>query len=271
MISTTCPSQTNTFFASLESTPELDLRDPRGKRHPVAIVLLGLTLALLSKRDGSLSSLQRHMANHYRALCAALNRSPFRPISRPQLPLLLAKVDGDVFAHLISTQVGLQLKPHQKAWFAGDGKELRGSIGTSDKRGQAVVELVEHTTGQVVRQGFYDGQKESERPLMRSLLAQSGVNTQPVTLDALPLNPLTIRPIHQASGWYSVGLKANQSELYTDWLRVSQHQVPTARLTTYDKGHGRIERRRYQSFDLADAYVDDRWQTAGTTAGYKPC
>jgi hypothetical protein len=109
----------------LENTPALDLRDSGGKKHSLAMVLMGLILALLSKRHGSLSSLHRHLKHHYGSLCQAVARSVFQPISRPHQPILLQKVDGTIFDQLLHNQFDISLSAEQKSWFATDGKELR--------------------------------------------------------------------------------------------------------------------------------------------------
>jgi len=49
----------NSFYVKLQNLVGLDLRDNRGKIHNLAFVLLGLSIALLQKRDGNLSSLHR--------------------------------------------------------------------------------------------------------------------------------------------------------------------------------------------------------------------
>ena len=50
----------------------MDLRDNRGKEHDLAVILMGVMLAILSNRDGNLSSLHRHMENHYAQLLEEL-------------------------------------------------------------------------------------------------------------------------------------------------------------------------------------------------------
>ncbi|MGI8884309.1 MAG: hypothetical protein ACR2IA_08695 [Pyrinomonadaceae bacterium] len=59
-----CQENSRSFFGKLQNAEGLDLRDNRGKRHDLAVVLVGVTLAVLSNRDGSLSSIQRHLKNH---------------------------------------------------------------------------------------------------------------------------------------------------------------------------------------------------------------
>ena len=101
MTTTTCPSKTTTFYQLLEQTPGLDMRDNRGKVHSIALVISGLVMALCCGRDGKLSSLHRNMVNHFTALCKATNSSQAKPISRSQLPILLAKVNGAIFSKLL--------------------------------------------------------------------------------------------------------------------------------------------------------------------------
>lgn len=71
MTTAPCPLKTTTFFQLLATTPELDGRDNRGKRHSLALVLTGLVAALCCERDGSLSRLHRHMVNHFNSLLEA--------------------------------------------------------------------------------------------------------------------------------------------------------------------------------------------------------
>ena len=109
-----CPLKPTTFFQLLDNTPELDGRDNRGKRHSLALVLTGLVAALCCGRDGSLSRLHRHMANQFATLLEATQLADQKVISRAQLPLLLAKVNGTRFAQLLFEWFGFVLDEEQK-------------------------------------------------------------------------------------------------------------------------------------------------------------
>jgi hypothetical protein len=67
-----CQEDNRSFFEKLQSIEGLDLRDNRGKRHALAVVLMGVMLALLSNRDGNLSSIHRHLKNHAREIGGTL-------------------------------------------------------------------------------------------------------------------------------------------------------------------------------------------------------
>jgi len=114
MTTTACPAKITTFFQLLEQTPDLDMRDNRGKRHSLALVLTGLVAALCCGRDGNLSRLHRHMTNQFENLLDATELTEHKVISRAQLPILLAKVNGSCFAKLLFEWFGLTLDEDQK-------------------------------------------------------------------------------------------------------------------------------------------------------------
>lgn len=208
-----CQEDNRSFFEKLQNEKGLDLRDNRGKRHDLAVVLVGVMLALLSNRDGNLSSIQRYLENHYEQLVEVLGVEKKIAISRSQLPNILAEVSVVVFDSLLFANYGIKLNAAQKKWFAIDGKELRGSIETGNKRGEAIVQAVAHQDLQVAAQVYYAGEKESEVPAVRKLLEESELAHQKISFDALHCKPQTLAIITRASGKYVVGVKENQKEL----------------------------------------------------------
>lgn len=230
----------------------------------MAFVLTGLTLAICCGRDGKLSRLHRHMANHFEALRIATQTWPDRVISRAHLPVLLAKVNGDIFARLLFNWYGIALSQEAKHWFAFDGKELRGSIQPGHKRGEACVSALAHDTGQVVNQTYYNGSKESERPAVLRLLTQSGLCSQKITLDALHLTPKATKAIHGAKGVYLIGLKSNQAHLYRYCICHSlTNKAVYEKIDEPERGHGRVDQRSYASCCLQPNALAVRWRKTG--------
>jgi len=259
-----CPAKTTTFFQLINNTPELDMRDNRGKRHSLALVLTGLVAALCCGRDGNLSRLHRHMVNHFESLLKMTQLTDCKSISRAQLPLLLASVNGLCFAQLLFDWFNIVLDEEQKRWFSLDGKELRGSIQPGHTRGEVVVSAVAHQHGAVVAQTYYCGTKESERPAVATLIESQNLAHQKLTLDALHLIPTTLKLIHAGKGQYVVGLKSNQPHLYRtctvkDLFGIADYE----RIDAPTKQHGRVEQRRYRSFTLTASLVAARWRQAG--------
>ncbi len=217
-----CQKDSRSFFEKLQNAEGLDLRDNRGKRHNLAIVLAGVTLALLANRDGCLSSIERHLAHHYVKLMRHLDLEIKTPISRAQLPRVLEKVAVSVFDKLVFEHFGVQLNEKEKQWFAVDGKELRGSIEAGAKRGEAVVQVVAHESRQTVAQDYYAGEKESEVPVVRNLLKNNRLASAKISLDALHCKPETLEMIVSGGGKYLVGLKNNQKKLKKEVFQVTK-------------------------------------------------
>ncbi len=153
----------------------------------------------------------------------------------------------------------LKLTPAEREWFAVDGKELRGSIEVGNKRGEAVVQAVSHSSGQVAGQDYYSGEKESEVPVVRKLLREQGLASQKISLDALHCKPASLEIITRSGGKYLVGLKENQKQMKKQVNKVSRTQAFLAKLSNLEKGHGRIERREYEFYDLLEMKKDERW------------
>lgn len=255
--------QETTFYEKLQNCKDLDLRDNRGKRHDLSFVLIGLILGMLRKRDGKLSSIHRSMEHNHTKTCAALGIDTQVVVSRSHLPVLLSKVNRAAFEALIWSEYGIELSEEQKEWFAGDGKELRGSIEKGDKRGEVLVQIVGHSHRGVVCQAFYNGEKESEKACLEHLVEATGVQKQQLTADALHLHPKMTGLLHQAGGVFVIGLKDNQKELLEDMIDHTQVFKPCQAHKSVDKGHGRLEIRHYSCFDVRGEYFESRWDDSG--------
>lgn len=262
----TLPAQDKAFFAILKQQTELDGRDTRGRKHSLALVLMGVLMALCSGRDGNLSSLHRHMKNRFSALCRLVGQKAPNVISRAQLPRLLAQVNQPVFAQLVLTHYGLVLADHCSDWLSGDGKELRGSILKGQHRGEVCVSVIVQTNNSIVAQTYYNGTKESERPAMSNLLINSGLVNRKIVLDALHLTPALLETIHHHKGSYLIGLKDNQHHLLRLCIVRTMLVAPCyVRLEAPQRGHGRMEERTYACFPIGGLQTDSRWHKAGLT------
>ena len=73
----------------------------------MSLILVGVVIGLLRKRDGVLSSIHRSMFNTHDQLCKALGVENTGVVSRSQLPLVLEKVNLGVFEQLLFGHYGL--------------------------------------------------------------------------------------------------------------------------------------------------------------------
>ena len=258
----------NSSFYQLLQDPKLDKRDNRGKRHSLAPILFGVIMSVVTGRDHSTASLYRYLQNNHKKICAALDLPDCPVISRAQLPLVLAKVDKKCFAQLCQKHFGqkAKLEAFFRDWYAGDGKELCGTIEQGQKRGVAIVQVVSQKDQQIIAQDFYQGNKESEIVSMRDLLADLGLKDSGISLDALHCNPETLSAIESSRNAYVVGLKGNQSVLLTEMVSESLVSEPYCSLETTEVGHGRKERRQYQVFDISEVEIDARWSSCNVSS-----
>lgn len=97
---------------------------------------------------------------------------------------------------------------------------------------------------------------------MQELLSEAGLAAQKISLDALHLSPKTLTQIEKSKGVYIVGLKENQTELLADMRRASQTLPTNGSCSEIEKGHGRIEKRKYDTYSIGNEYFDARWEAA---------
>lgn len=128
------------------------------------------------------------------------------------------------------------------------------------KRGEALVQLVGQESRQVLGQSYYNGEKESEKSCIRNLLTTSQATGQKISLDALHLSPSTCELINGGGGIFLIGLKNNQTVLLEDMVFCSQTSKAILQSKKWEKGHGRIEYRKYELYDISQEYFDPRWE-----------
>ena len=235
-----------------------DKRDNRGKRHELAFVLGGVVLAIIAGRS-SVSSIQRFIHNRLDWLRRVLGYREAAAVSRAQLPRILDKVDWPALNEILEGQWGIRLERRGQAWYALDGKTLRGVAGHQER----VLLAVSHQEGRTVAQQPMSGPKESEITAARTMLAATGLDKDKITLDALHFNPLSTGQINQAGGWFVIQLKDNQPLLAAQLSRLAAETTPLGRLQTVEQDHGRREIRQAIFFDLRHLDLEARWAESG--------
>ena len=251
-------------FVGLLKNDLPDLRDNRGKRHSLAFVIVGFVLATLVGRQ-KLSGIHRFIANRVDWLGELTQIEAAKPISRAHLPRLLDRLDWPVLNRLIERCFGVRVEcDGAQQWVAVDGKALRGTLDAGDK--QNLILAVAHGTREVVAQVRQCGDKSSEIPEVRTLLKDSGLEKQKVTLDAHHFNPATLGQIRQADGTYLVQAKENQPVFLQQCQALSTESAALAETAGHDKANGRVSTRRAQLFSLASLTLDSRWDDSGLSA-----
>jgi predicted transposase YbfD/YdcC len=221
-------------------------------------VLGGVVLAIMSGRS-SASSIQRFIKNRIKWLRRVLDKDEAKPVSRAQLPRILAEVEWVALNEIIWVHFGFKIEVEHNKWYALDGKALRGI----EEPGERVLLAVSHVERKTVAQKRMHGPKESEITAVREMLTETGLEKGKITLDALHFNPTTTQQCHQAGGLFIIQLKDNQPTLFEQMSQEAAEAVPLGTLKSTEKGHGRLEVRQAALFDIGHLKLDPRWDESG--------
>jgi predicted transposase YbfD/YdcC len=248
-----------------------DLRDPRGVRYPLALLL---TIALWAKLTGatSLRAIAEWARERRGELAARFG------LSRPHMPhpTTWSRVFGSAVAiDVLKQQLALLLAPPPPAevprpaaeHLALDGKTMRGTIPQGSSQGVHLLSAYAVSTGRVLAQEAVAG-KENERVAAPRLLERIDLRGRLISDDALFAQRPVSTHIVEAGGHYCWFVKENQPTLLDDLRRhVTPRVFPVATgfspipldvvvVAQHDNGHGRREYRRLTVSSLLADYSD---------------
>ena len=146
----------------------------------------------------------------------------------------------------------------------GRSRSIDGVVG--EKRGQNVVSLTAHQGGQSTVIGYYDGSKESEKPVVTAHFELAGPLKDGYSFDALHTFPRNLELINQRGGTYLAQVKNNQAVLLEDCELIHQHLPSAYGDQQCEKGHGRVETRRSWGYGLPVAGLEERWVQTGISS-----
>ena len=150
-----------------------------------------------------------------------------------------------------------------------DGKTICGSRDDN----YSVIHMISawaNKTGIVLGQQRVDG-KSNEIPAVPQLLDLIDVQNCTITSDAMSCQKKTVQKIREKNCNYVICLKGNQEtlhddvKLYFETAEKEQALYQLSKISTLDKGHGRIEKREY--FLTTDVeWIENRDEWAGLNA-----
>ena len=244
-----------------------DPRDNRGKRHDLHFVLFGTLLAAMAGKV-LIAEIHRFLMRHHSDLCSLLEVEQARAISDGQLRRLLALVDVSIYQFFHNSYFGWQASLFPEgSWISFDGKELRGTIDgvLGKKRGLCIVRPLLQQSSISLPGLFYHGAKDSEIAGVRELLQEGVLASQCITFDALHTQSQTLEMVENAQGIYIAQVKANQTVLLEDLQDHIKLVAPTAEEQSFEKGHGRIERRKASFYSVGGICFEEKWDQSGFT------
>lgn len=133
-----------------------------------------------------------------------------------------------------------------------DGKTLRRSYDSAGSRGAIHMVSAWSSRNGVVLGQLKTEEKSNEITAIPELLGMLDIKGSIVTIDAMGCQKDIAKKIIEQEGDYVLALKGNQSSLYDDVslymdsiIDEQLKKIPLETCTTLDKGHGRIEDRKY--------------------------
>jgi predicted transposase YbfD/YdcC len=248
-----------------------DLRDRRGVRYPLALLL---TIALWAKLAGA--SQLRAIAEWARERQGELAERFALPRPRMPHPTTWSRVFGSAVAlDALEQQLALLLAPPPSAeqpapaaeHLAIDGKTLRGTIPHGSSQGVHLVSAYAVAAGRVLDQEPVTT-KENELIAAPRLLGRLSLRGRIISGDALFAQPSLSTQVVEAGGHYCWLVKENQPTLLDDLrLLFTPRVFPVAKgwspipldfvvVEQHEKGHGRREYRRLTVSSLLADYSD---------------
>lgn len=161
------------------------------------------------------------------------------------LRVVMNRIEPDLFQACF-TDWAMALRPDAPKLIAIDGKTSRRSHDRA--AGRKALHLVSAwaTTERLVLAQEAVAAKENECAVIPDILDRLDLEGAVVTIDAIACNPAIARAITERKGDYLLAVKANQPTLFAEIGRYfDDPQARIAEHTDTDKGHGRIETRRY--------------------------
>lgn len=258
-----CVFDVGSLYAQLETLT--DKRKARGKRYPLALVLVLVVLAKLAGEDTPYAIAQWARLRQDQ-LVEALS------ISRPGLPshntyrrVLGSAVEVSELEAVVGAFLTSPPGSGHSVLVALDGKTLRGSIPDGHTQGVHLLAAYLPEEGIVLLQVAVEG-RENEISVAPEVLKSLDLRGKVVMGDALLTQRGLSAQIVEAGGDYVWIVKDNQPQLRWDIEQLFQPEVcapgfsPTPKdfqtAQTINKAHGRLEVRTLTSSSLLQDYAD---------------
>jgi predicted transposase YbfD/YdcC len=248
-----------TLYEQLRRVP--DPRSAKGKPYAWDFLLTVVCAALAAgKRKLSEISdwVKGHQAEIQQAWKQSVERMPsYATVRRVVLCIDILKLEGAIAAYsqALDSPMGTPPPAAEEPPLVGqaiDGKTLRGTLPYKAEDRTHLVSLVRHEDAVVLGEQRVENKTNEIRAVPELLRGRDLQNTV-TTMDALLTQRTIAQQVLDQKGDYLMVVKDNQHELWTA-IDVLFRSSPLPRgeddrqtVVTYDKAHGRIERRTLES------------------------
>lgn len=249
------------LYAALEEL--VDWRKARGKRYPLALVLLLVVLAKLCGQDHPSGIADWAQARVHLLVSALHLRYPRMPCHNTYRRIL-RNVDVSALQRVLDRFLRTRGAVNRSIVIAMDGKTLRGTVPVGQTQGVHLLAAFAPHERLVLMQVAVDG-KENEITAAPELLGCLDLGGKVIVADAMHCQRELSIQIVAAGGHYVWLTKDNQprtrqaiADLFELPRCVLAHEQATAfpSVTKTDKDHGRLEERTLVASDWLNGYLD---------------
>lgn len=221
-----------------------DPRHRRGRRHPLAVVLV-IAVGAVTAGARSLTGIGEWARDVGADLLDLLDMAGRVP-SEATIRRVIEALDAHLFSRLCGAWTRLRWKQvHGQGVLAVDGKTIRRAT-TRGARAPHLVAALTHDTGLVIGQVAVDA-KSNEIPAMRDLLGMMDIEGLVITADAMHTQRDTAEFITSQGADYVLTVKANQPGLRRILASLPWRHVPAHRST--ERSHGRSATRTLKAVE----------------------
>lgn len=243
-----------------------DTRKPKGKLYPLALLLLLMLLAKLGGEDNP-SGIADWVAHRTDQLIKMKILNQQRTPSHMTYRRLLQKtIDPEGLERLMQEYHQRQLQPGVEVVLSMDGKTLKGTIPSGERRGTHLLSIYVPAQGLVLAEVAVD-RKENEIVVAPKILRQVNLHGAIVIADAMHAQRETSAQVVAGGGDYIWTIKGNQPRTHWAIEKLFVHEVCNLRqgaslsqhchmATQVNKGHGRIEKRTILVSTELNEYLD---------------
>jgi predicted transposase YbfD/YdcC len=265
---------TISLYETFQAMP--DPRRGQGRRYDVALLLCLLILAKLAGQTTLCGATEwiRHRAD---LIATHLG------VARKQMPCqmtycrLLARLDVQLLDELLAaffirweaqqrcgsepSRLHTQQGHREHQQLAIDGKAIRAT--SSQEHRVHLLSCYDVKTG-IVQWQYNVADKQNESTALKPLLTASLVKGRIVSLDAMHTQHQLCAQVHRLQGDYVLIAKDNQPTLREDIEDLFEDRTPDRRrwqeAETWDKGHGRLERRHITCSPDLNEWFGKKWE-----------
>lgn len=230
-----------------------EFRKGKGKRHPLWLILLIITLGTMQGYLGY-RALGGFAKSNMKDICETFGIITFRVPSYSCIRRVSLGVDWQNLLEIFNQWAAEEYKDILNiTWLALDGKTLRNTVINANDSSQNFVKIVSmfsQETGLVLHLKKIENKTGSEIAAVQDTIRDCQLENKIFTGDSLQCQTETIKAIVSTNNNYVIAVKKNQLNLYNHLEKISKNEEPISYASEQDNSHGRKIKREVSVYEF---------------------